>query len=635
MGVEKARHLHLPEPVVVECPTPDASPAPETLCDTQTCKAVVLAGGPGSVRMPFSNGRHKLGLPYIDGEPLLAQLLESLHANGIREVAVVMSERQDHRRLVEEVVASASTALPRVTCFMDNGLVGTGGALAPLAAWVDQSEMLVLGAHVVLNGNDLRRVIAEHRDREHSVTVLIDRQASRSNGEPEAGGETFSGVYVIAPEVFQYLPADHYLDIKEQLLPELERNGVEVHYMEASEPVVRINSADDYMAWTRDCMTKHAPRPGGNGNGNGNGKSMREVRERVWAGRGVEIAPDAAITGPVTIGAGTKIASGATIVGPTTIGCDVVVGRGATVRASRVWVGCRIGEGATVGDSLLTEHCDVPRGGAIDSAVVVQASHLGRHDLRALCAGHSDRIVLISGHAGLRGAAEVRLRDRVAAMVMRAIDLVVAGGLLLVLSPLFVVIAIAIRLDSKGPIFFRQQRCGLSGKPFMMLKFRSMVDKADRGQQQLADANEIDGPMFKIAFDPRATRVGQLLRAMSLDELPQLLNVLRGEMSMVGPRPLAREEMQFCPQWRDARLTVKPGITGLWQVHGRWSGVFHDWIKYDLQYVRRQSVALNLKTILQTAIIIPVQIVDQLVGLLRKSVKRADPAGASHSQGSD
>ena len=134
-----------------------------------------------------------------------------------------------------------------------------------------------------------------------------------------------------------------------------------------------------------------------------------------------------------------------------------------------------------------------------------------------------------------------------------------------------------------------------------MVKFRTMLVHADAMQQKLRAVNEIDGPMFKLAADPRITRVGAFLRKTSLDELPQLLNVLKGEMSLVGPRPLAMREMTLDPHWRDARLSVKPGITGLWQVYGRRSPNFHSWIVLDLDYVRRRSLALDLKLLLMTA----------------------------------
>jgi lipopolysaccharide/colanic/teichoic acid biosynthesis glycosyltransferase len=182
----------------------------------------------------------------------------------------------------------------------------------------------------------------------------------------------------------------------------------------------------------------------------------------------------------------------------------------------------------------------------------------------------------------------------------RLVDFAVAAIGLVALLPLLVVVAFAIKLTSRGPVFFRQRRCGRGGREFRMLKFRTMVKDADRMQAELKPLNEVDGPMFKIENDPRMTPLGRILRRYSIDELPQLWNVLKGEMSLVGPRPLAAREMQFCPAWRDARLKVRPGVTGLWQVSGRSKSSFHDWIRLDIEYVRERSAFLDFRILART-----------------------------------
>ena len=171
---------------------------------------------------------------------------------------------------------------------------------------------------------------------------------------------------------------------------------------------------------------------------------------------------------------------------------------------------------------------------------------------------------------------------------------------LIFLLPLFIIIAAVIRLDSSGPIFYTQRRCGLGGREFPMAKFRTMVIDAEKYQEELSKKKDVDGPVFKMVSDPRITRVGHLLRRTSLDELPQLWNVLKGEMSLIGPRPLIMEEMRCNPLWRDIRLSVKPGITGLWQVNGRGEKSFHEWIEYDVSYVMNQSFFADTKILLLT-----------------------------------
>lgn len=170
--------------------------------------------------------------------------------------------------------------------------------------------------------------------------------------------------------------------------------------------------------------------------------------------------------------------------------------------------------------------------------------------------------------------------------------------LLTVLLPLFFIIAILVKIDSKGPVFFLQKRCGRYGKVFHMYKFRTMVKEAESLKKRLK--NEMDGPMFKMRNDPRITEIGRILRKYSLDELPQLINVFKGQMSLVGPRPLADEEMTGDDNWREIRLSVKPGMTGLWQIMGRESGKFSDWVNYDITYVQKRSPLLDLKILFFT-----------------------------------
>jgi len=174
--------------------------------------------------------------------------------------------------------------------------------------------------------------------------------------------------------------------------------------------------------------------------------------------------------------------------------------------------------------------------------------------------------------------------------------------LLILLSPLFLLIAVAIKCISPGPVFFKQQRSGLSGAPFTLYKFRTMVTNAEQFKHELEAMNEMRGPVFKVTNDPRVTRVGKWLRRYSLDELPQLYNVLRGEMSLVGPRPLPVDEVKrFDDLAHRRRLSVKPGITCLWQISGRNQiADFKEWVRLDLEYIDNWSLWLDLKILLRT-----------------------------------
>jgi len=195
----------------------------------------------------------------------------------------------------------------------------------------------------------------------------------------------------------------------------------------------------------------------------------------------------------------------------------------------------------------------------------------------------------------------VRTRTSAAdALLRRALDVVVSLLALLLLLPLLALVALLIRLDSPGPVLFIQTRVGKDGKEFPVFKFRSMFTNAEDRLQSVLDANERTGPVFKMRLDPRITRVGRPLRRCSLDEVPQLLNVLRGEMSLVGPRPALPREVALYTPAQTVRLSVVPGVTGLWQVSGRATLSFEQSVALDLEYVRRQSVGLNVVLILKT-----------------------------------
>jgi exopolysaccharide biosynthesis polyprenyl glycosylphosphotransferase len=183
---------------------------------------------------------------------------------------------------------------------------------------------------------------------------------------------------------------------------------------------------------------------------------------------------------------------------------------------------------------------------------------------------------------------------RAQAAAKRACDVLVAGLGLLALAPLLLAVALAIKLGSRGPVVFRQERIGLRGRPFTLLKFRTMVAGADRLLEGLREQNEADGPLFKLRHDPRVTSVGRFLRRYSIDELPQLVNVLKGEMSLVGPRPPLAAEVALYEEWQLDRLEVRPGITGLWQVSGRSELPFEEYVRLDLFYVENWSIAYDL-----------------------------------------
>lgn len=203
--------------------------------------------------------------------------------------------------------------------------------------------------------------------------------------------------------------------------------------------------------------------------------------------------------------------------------------------------------------------------------------------------------------AGAAVTGDVVLHDTLAYVTgKRLFDLAVGFLVFVFAIPIVPLIALMIKLDSPGPVFYRQDRIGRSGRPFRFYKFRSMYREADRRRAELEGRNEQEGPVFKMKADPRITPVGQFLRRSSMDEIPQIINVLRGEMSIVGPRPPLPVEVARYQPWHRRRLDVKPGITCLWQIAGRSQIGFDEWMRLDMEYLRTRSLRTDLTIFLKT-----------------------------------
>lgn len=189
-------------------------------------------------------------------------------------------------------------------------------------------------------------------------------------------------------------------------------------------------------------------------------------------------------------------------------------------------------------------------------------------------------------------------------ILKRMIDIIGSIICIVLVSPVLLVTAVLIKLESKGRILFSQTRVGLHGKEFKIYKFRSMVDGAEALRKSIEHKNEMSGPMFKVRDDPRITKIGRFIRKTSIDELPQLINVLKGEMSLVGPRPSLPSEVEKFEPWMLKRLEVKPGLTCYWQVSGRNNICFEDWMKLDIDYVNYRNIQEDIRLILKTIILL-------------------------------
>lgn len=342
---------------------------------------------------------------------------------------------------------------------------------------------------------------------------------------------------------------------------------------------------------------RRAGKHGRNGKQNGHGRRTEN---------GVQMIGD------VTIQPDVRISPGAVIIGPT------ILGAGSRIGANAVVAQCVVLPGTLVPEGLSVRHCVAhdDRLAAKDDGYVLPANPIA-HDVALTTRPFGFRVIPRKYYLAVRRGVEI------------AVSLL---GLLL-FAPLMLLIAALIKLTSPGPIFYGDQREGLDQKPFRCLKFRTMVANAHLKQRELKQDSAVDGPQFKMANDPRVTRIGKLLRRSNLDELPQLFNVLKGDMSLIGPRPSPFRENQQCVPWRRARLSVRPGITGLWQIcrTNRSDGDFHQWIYYDVYYVRNVSFWLDMKILLATMVTLGGRRAvpfSRLVGEKRRAASAIRPAPA-------
>ncbi|HVP11407.1 MAG TPA: sugar transferase, partial [Phycisphaerae bacterium] len=315
--------------------------------------------------------------------------------------------------------------------------------------------------------------------------------------------------------------------------------------------------------------------------------TFRQVRPGIWAAPNCRIHPSSKLIGPAVLNKDVTIQARARVVGPAVLDTGVDVGSDAALAC------CLVGHQA-----------HIPCRSNFANQVVM-ASTRGAADREPV--SWIEQLEAEQTRNELRQAAKPqptggRFGRRTYNTAKRVFDFGAALCGLITLAPLLLLVSLMIKLTSHGPVLFGHVRESRGGRAFRCWKFRTMVDRAHAQQRALYAQNAVDGPQFKLQNDPRVTPLGRILRSTNIDEIPQLFNVLRGQMSLVGPRPSPFRENQICVPWREARLSVLPGITGLWQVcrHDRDNGDFHQWIYYDVLYARHRSFAVDLRILLAT-----------------------------------
>jgi lipopolysaccharide/colanic/teichoic acid biosynthesis glycosyltransferase len=524
--------------------------------------------------------------PLGDGT-LLAHVREQVAAAEAHQTVVLPNFEHGaaYRRAVERVVPDARLVAPaELRAFLDNH---------EPADWL----LLVDTRHIPAGGYEFRvllrdiarsRVIKHLVPLEHNVggtleRVICDEQQRVRGIQRLYTGVTHLSTTGVAASLITVALARHLAQPEELCLGELRARlaaqGVPTHDLPWSGQHLDLTEATALLAlnerFTLDAAER-TPQPG-----------FTRDRSGAWLAAGARLAPGARICGPVILHAGAWVQEGAVVIGPTVVGADAVVERGAVVSQ------CLLLPQTQVAAQTCCAHEVVVPGTASAAAPPTPRP--------------TPALVVLPEAGGRRGngrTAQPRAarQRRAYELAKRIFDFQAALFGLLLLAPLLLAVAALVRLTSGGPIFFGHEREGRGGRVFRCWKFRTMVADAHQQQRALYRQNAVDGPQFKMSNDPRITWLGHWLRTTNIDELPQLFNVLRGDMSLIGPRPSPFRENQICIPWRNARLSVRPGITGLWQVcrAERSAGDFHQWIHFDILYVRHLSFGLDVRILLAT-----------------------------------
>lgn len=563
-------------------------------------KAVVLAGGRERGFAPLSRQYPKALLP-VANMPLLAHTLRYLSRQGVRETFVCIDAGSES---IREKIHDWRPSDMTLQFILEPIPMGTAGCLRELRSSLGADPFLVVAGMPFIDF-PLDKLMNVHRRREATITVALVEQPFPNGfaeevilgrdgdieeiivpyGLGNGGGRRTLGVYILDPRIFRFMERESYLDLKEQLIPRIRRAGLSVIGAQVPGVGVRLDTIMDYLHFSHEFLS----------NGYMGWRAGERLERLVRLGEGVSASTSADLRGPLLIGNNATVGAGAWIEGPTAIGPACRIQPTGTVIASILMGEVEVSERARLQRCVVASGCHVPPDGYFEDTLLLRPEKAGEAPLtvplQALPGATSAPLAALVTAGANNGPAQSRVLFRA---MKRALDLCGAILGLALAAPVLAIAALAVALDSAGPVFFRQRRVGLAGCEFSMVKLRTMVPNAERLQEGLADRNEVDGPMFKIGKDPRITRIGRFLRATRIDEIPQLFNVLQGHMSLVGPRPLAMQEMRYNPAWRDIRLSVKPGATGLWQVDSTRKNSFQDWIAADIRYVEQQSLRLDL-----------------------------------------
>ena len=491
-------------------------------------------------------------------------------------------------RLKHKPQHNGSDTKPEIICYekdlpLDSVFLDRPGAVKSADSWCTISNGRLV---TTIDCELIERVLA--RDKADLVAVNARPEllgsSERLRLTPEGNVAGFRRLYSDTAE-FAFVPQDwpHHLFIRSSVLEQLLTNGslplsfsavsrkcqsarLKLRSVDVGGKVLDLETADGMLCALGAMLSK-------------------SVDTGLATGYSLSIPHNSRLVGKVLLGENVDIGPKAVIIGPSIVGNGARIESGAVISSSIIGPKVRIPENQIVRNSIVKGHeCDW--------------DHPDQHRRAGSYWSYNLNLWNTS-----RGIFRYWPKLSYARSFKRVADFIAASLVLILFAPVMPFIALAIKLNSPGPVFYADERQGLHGKKFGCLKFRTMVTGAAKMQDKLRFVSQVDGPQFKIEDDPRISSVGRFLRATYIDEIPQFFNVLFGQMSVVGPRPSPESENTLCPAWRDARLSVRPGITGLWQLHRTREPMkdFQEWIHYDTMYVRNLSLKMDLMTCWQTA----------------------------------
>ncbi|MGQ0645834.1 MAG: sugar transferase [Elusimicrobiota bacterium] len=549
--------------------------------------AIILVGGVSRWLYPLACDRPRAMLG-VGNVPALRRLFDHLAKNGVDRFLIPLSP---DTLCVRNYFGDGRRLGHRIVYRYEEKYKGTAGC------WLAFQDVLGDQPFFVINGNGFSRFdlkpFMDSPPAESPFLIVGVRRPDAGEAAPSADTPVKTAfwqslsappadVYYVHPQILARIPAGKHFDLKEQLIPAAIAGGCGVWGLPLEGRYNGLKSFQDYLDANREVLNE----------GDRRGSGARRAR----------VAGSASFHGAVLIGEDAVIGPDSVVVGPTVIGPGCRIGRGALVYQSVLNTGARVGNLSQVRRSILAEGAYVRPGIHLRRSLAFNGTVFPKGHARLLEGVPWARRWRI--RADRFSAKSARVRSACFFAFKRAAD--IAGALLLApaAAACCAAAAVLIKATSGGPVFYSEKRIGRGGREFSLYKLRTMVPGAHLKQEVLKELNQSDGPMFKIVNDPRITPLGRWLRRTSLDELPQLLNVLRGEMSLVGPRPLAAREMAWQPGWREMRLRVRPGMTGLWQVRCGSCSDFADWIACDVEYVRNVSFRLDIGILLATAAVV-------------------------------